>query len=235
MLQRVRWQDVPVRETSSSRAWLSGRAPLTILPAVAEKFLRDALLLGATIDPLGTLALFVALTRDLDLAARRRTARNAILYAGAILLASILLGQVVLTAMHIRLLSLQLAGGLILFLLGLKMVFGGHFASSPEPGHDLAVFPLAVPAIANPGSIMACVLLTDNNAYSIAVQAGTALILVAILGLTYVLMLLAGPIHRFIGDQGAAILTRVMGMILCALSVELVMGAVGAERWLQHP
>jgi multiple antibiotic resistance protein len=199
-----------------------------------EKFLRDAVMLGATIDPLGTLALFVSLTRDLDPAARRRTARNAVLYSAAILITSILLGQVILTAMHVRLLSLQLAGGLILFLLGLKMVVGGHFESSPEPGHDLAVFPLAIPAIANPGSIMACVLLTDNNTYSIAVQAGTTLILVAILAVTYVSMLLAGPIHRAIGDQGAAILTRVMGMILCALSVELVMTAVGAERWLQH-
>ena len=121
-----------------------------------EKFLRDALLLGATIDPLGTLALFVSLTRGLDAATRRRTAGKAVLYSGAILLASVVLGQVVLSAMHVRLLSLQLAGGLILFLLGLKMVFGGHFESSPEPGHDLAVFPLAVPAIANPGSIMAC-------------------------------------------------------------------------------
>ncbi|HEV8631192.1 MAG TPA: MarC family protein, partial [Thermoanaerobaculia bacterium] len=118
-------------------------------------------------------------------------------------------------------------------LLGLKMVFGGHLVSNPEPGHDLGVFPLAVPAIANPGSIMACVLLTDNNRYSIATQAATTLVLVGILLLTYLLMRSAGSIHRVLGDNGAAILTRVMGMLLCALSVELVMAAVGADAWLQ--
>ncbi len=192
-------------------------------------------MLGATIDPVGTLALFVALTPALDKPAKRRAARNALLYSGAILVASILVGQVILTAMHVRLISLQLAGGLILFLLGLKMVFGGHFETTPEAGHDLAVFPLAVPAIANPGSIMACVLLTDNDTYSFAVQAGTTAILLAVLGVTYLLMRLGEPIYRILGNSGTAILTRGIGMILSALSVELVMGAVGARQWLQHP
>ena len=192
-------------------------------------------MLGATIDPLGTLAIFVAVTNDLSAESKRRAALRAVLYAGTILVASVLLGQVLLTAMHVRLVSLQVAGGLILFLLGLKMVFGGHFEAQPESGHDISVFPLAIPAIANPGSIMACVLLTDNNVYSLTVQLGTTLILVAILLITYLLLRISGPIHRIMGENGAAILTRVMGMVLCALSVELVMGAIGAERWLQHP
>jgi len=200
-----------------------------------EKFIRDALMLGATIDPLGTLAIFVAVTRDLASPNRNKVALKAVLYAGIILVASVVVGQILLTAMHIRLVSLQVAGGLILFLLGLKMVFGGHFESQPEAGHDVSVFPLAIPSIANPGSIMACVLLTDNNTYPISTQIGTTAILVGILVLTYLLLRLAEPVHRLTGATGAAILTRVMGMILCALSVELVMAAVGAEAWLQRP
>ena len=200
-----------------------------------EKFIRDALMLGATIDPLGTLAIFVAVTRDLAPQARSKVALKAVLYAGIILVASVVVGQILLTAMHIRLVSLQVAGGLILFLLGLKMVFGGHFESQPEAGHDVSVFPLAIPSIANPGSIMACVLLTDNNTYPISTQIGTTAILLGILVLTYLLLRLAAPVHRLTGATGAAILTRVMGMILCALSVELVMAAVGAEAWLQRP
>ena len=202
---------------------------------MSEKFLRDAILLLATIDPLGTLAIFVTVTLGLDRPAKQRAARKAVLYAGAILVGSVIAGQIVLSAMHIRLLSLQVAGGLILFLLGLKMVFGGHFSSSPEPGHDIAVFPLAVLVIANPGSIMACVLLTDNDTFSISVQLGTTLILVGVLLVTYLLLRLAGPIHHVLGDNGAAILTRVMGILLCALSVELVMVAVGAAGWTQGP
>jgi len=202
---------------------------------VREKFLRDALMLVATIDPLGTLALFVAVAGGLDGAARARVARSAVLYSAVILVAAIVVGQLILTAMHVSLASLQVAGGLILFLLGLKMVFGGHFDSQPEAGHDIAVFPLAIPAIANPGSIMACVLLTDNDTFSIKTQAGTTAILIGVLALTYLLLRAAAPIHRLIGSNGAAILTRVMGMILCALSVELVMAAVGAEAWIHHP
>src|SRR4051794_35165263 len=191
-------------------------------------------MLAATIDPIGTLALFVAVTGEVAEGERRRIALRAVLYAGAVLVASVVVGQIVLSAMHIQLVSLQVAGGLILFVLGLKMVFGGHFETSPESGHDISVFPLAVPAIANPGSIMACVLLTDNEVHSIATQAGTTAILLAILAVTYLLLRFSSPIYRLTGATGAAILTRVMGMVLCALSVELVMDAVGARAWLEH-
>jgi multiple antibiotic resistance protein len=202
---------------------------------VAEKFIRDALMLAATIDPIGALALFVAVTGDLTESERRRVALRSVLYSGAVLVASVVVGQILLGAMHIRLVSLQVAGGLILFVLGMKMVFGGHFETQPESGHDVAVFPLAVPSIANPGSIMACVLLTDNEVYSIATQLGTTAILIGILAVTWLLLRLSGPIYRFTGATGAAILTRVMGMILCALSVELVMEALGVAPWLLHP
>ena len=79
---------------------------------------------------------------------------------------------------------------------------------------------------------MAVILLTDNYTYPIFTQAVTAAITLAVLGVSFVLMLLAGPILRVIGKNGAAILVRVMGMILAALSVELVMDALGLERWI---
>lgn len=78
---------------------------------------------------------------------------------------------------------------------------------------------------------MAIIVLTDNHMYSVPTQAGTTLILLIILGVTYVFMLAATPILRVIGKNGAAILVRVMGMILAALSVELVLGALGLEKW----
>lgn len=199
-----------------------------------DKLVQDALIIWATIDPIGTMALFAALTAHLDRAERRRTAFKAIAYAAAVLLGAIVIGQVILTAMGIRLASFQLGGGIILFLFGLQMIFGpGSQSSRKEPDHDMAVFPLAIPATATPGAILAVILLTDNNVYSVAAQVSTALIMLAVLGITLVLLLAAERIIKVIGINGASILTRVMGMILAALSVELVMNALGVEQWRQ--
>jgi len=196
---------------------------------MTEKFIKDALMLWATIDPVGTLAVFAAVTSHLSAQKRFKTAVKAILYAGIILIGAIVIGQIVLTGMGIQLVSLQVAGGMILFLFGLQMIFGNEFAdtsSDSEPGHDIAVFPLAVPSIASPGAIMAVILLTDNNVYPIEVQVGTTLVMCGILGVAFCFMLAAGPIIKVIGLNGAAILVRVMGMILAALSIELVFEAL---------
>ena len=198
-----------------------------------EKYIRDALLLWTTIDPIGTLSLFAALTAGLTPEIRKRTALKATLYATAILVGSMVIGQILLSGLGVQLVSLQIAGVIILFLFGLQMIFGtaGQPAAQSESGHDLAVFPLAVPSIASPGAIMAIIVLTDNHMYSVSTQMGTTIILLGILGVTYVFMLAATPILRVIGINGAAILVRVMGMILAALSVELVFGALGLEKW----
>ena len=200
---------------------------------LVEKYIRDALMLWTTIDPIGTLSLFAALTAALTDEERKRTALKATLYATAILVGSMVIGQILLGGLGVRLISLQIAGGIILFLFGLQMIFGtaGQPSSQGEQGHDLAVFPLTVPSIASPGAIMAIIVLTDNHLYSVPTQAGTTLILLGILGVTYLFMLAATPILRVIGKNGAAILVRVMGMILAALSVELVLGALGLEQW----
>ena len=199
------------------------------------KIVRDALILVTTVDPIGTLALFAALTGGLDDGRRRRIATRAILYAGAILLAAVLVGQLLLQGLGIRLISLQLAGGAILFLFAVQMIFskdaGTPSGEAPEEGHDLAVFPMAVPSIAGPGAIMAVILLTDNDLYNLPQQAATAGVLVAVLAGTWALMLLSGRVLRVIGRNGSAILVRVMGMLLAALSVELVMNALGVGGW----
>jgi multiple antibiotic resistance protein len=202
---------------------------------MTEKFIRDALILWTTIDPIGTLAIFTAITSKLDAKQRKKTAWKAIVYSAAILLGAIVIGQVLLSAMGIRLLSLQVAGGVILFLFGLQMVFGNGFTNTPtieEPGHDIAVFPLAVPSIATPGAILAVILLTDNHLYSIPIQATTAAILMGILAVTLICMLAATPILKVIGMNGASILVRVMGMILAALSTEFVMEALRIPQWM---
>ncbi len=202
---------------------------------MVERLIQDAFFFFATLDPIGTVMLFAAVAAGLPEAERRRTARRAIIYAAGILLVSVVVGQVLLNALSIRLLSLQVAGGIILFLLGLQMLFSGSDQTSigkPEAGHDIAVFPLAVPSIAGPGAIMAAIVRTDHTVYHLGEQLATAAVLVGTLLLTWLLMLLAGPILRIIGENGATILVRVLGMLLAALSVELVLTALGVAGWV---
>ena len=198
-----------------------------------EKTVRDFMMIWTTVDPIATLALFAGLTASLTRVERRRVARRASIYSAVILVVAVVLGQIILDAMGIRLLSLQVAGGIILFLFGLQMLFGNvdQETGTAEEGRDLAVFPLAVPAIAGPGAIMAVILLTDNDVYSVAQQAMTAAVLLVVLALNYLLLLASDGVLRVIGRQGAAILVRVMGIILAALSVELVLKALSIGSW----
>lgn len=199
-----------------------------------DKYIQDALILWATIDPIGTLAIFVAQTSHLSQADRRRVAFRVVAYATSVLLGAILVGQLILTGMGISLVSFQLAGGIILFLFGLQMIFGSPSSKMrTEPDHDVAVFPLAIPATATPGAILAVILLTDNHIFPIAVQAGTALITVGIMAVTLLILLFSGRIIAVIGMNGASILTKIMGMILAALSVELAINALGVDQWLE--
>lgn len=193
-----------------------------------NKIIHDALMIWVTIEPIGTVVLFAALTSGLSPTERRKTATRAIIYSAIVLLSAILVGQIILTAMHIQLISLQIAGGIILFLFGLQMIFGQTATafSQSEAGHDMAVFPLAIPSIVGPESIMVVILLTDNYLYSITTQAITAGVMLSVLAVTYVLMLLAEHLLRLIGKNGAAILERIMGIILATLSVDLIVDAV---------
>lgn len=193
-----------------------------------NKIVHDALMIWVTIEPIGTVVLFAALTSGLSPTERRKTATRAIIYSAIVLLSAILVGQIILTAMHIQLISLQIAGGIILFLFGLQMIFGQTATafSQSEAGHDIAVFPLAIPSIVGPESIMVVILLTDNYLYSITTQAITAGVMLSVLAVTYLLMLLAEHLLRLIGKNGAAILERIMGIILATLSVDLIIDAI---------
>jgi multiple antibiotic resistance protein len=201
------------------------------------KISKDFATIWTTIDPIGNVAIFAALTASLTRAERRRTALRATVYAAVILVVAVVAGQIILDAIGIHLHSLKVAGGIILFLFGLQMLFGrmDEKAGAPEAGRDLAVFPLAVPSIAGPGAMMAVILLTDNDVYTVAEQAQTGVVLLVVLLLTYILLLFSDAILRIIGRSGAAILVRVMGIILCSLAVEIVLTTLGVASWAPVP
>jgi len=197
------------------------------------KISKDFATVWTTIDPIGNVALFAGLTASLTASERRRTAFKAVLYATLILIGAGTVGQVVLDAIGIHMHSLKVAGGIILFLFGVQMLFGkmDKMERSPEEGRDLAVFPLAVPAIAGPGAMMAVIVLTDNDVYTVPERLETGVVLLVVLFMTYILLLFSEAILRVIGRQGASVLVRVMGLILCSLAVEIVLTALGVGGW----
>ena len=123
------------------------------------KVCKDFATIWTTIDPIGNVALFAGLTALLTRKERHLTALRACIYATIILVVAMTAGQVILDAIGIHMHSLKVAGGIILFLFGVQMLFGkmDKAERSPEEGRDLAVFPLAVPAIAGPGAMMAVI------------------------------------------------------------------------------
>ncbi len=199
-----------------------------------DEIIREAVTLFVVIDPIGTVPLFLAVTKGLSPPERRWVAVRGTLIAAGILLGFIVGGQVLLRAMDIHLYAFQIAGGIVLFVFGLKMIF--ETESKPETGtprdkREVAVFPLAVPSIAGPGAMMAVVLLTDDDRHSVGEQAVTTVIMFLILLLTLGLLLAAGVIQRLIGETGANIVSRVMGLILTSLAVETVLAGLKAYGW----
>ena len=191
----------------------------------------DFVTLWVTIDPLGTVPLYLSVTKHLPAKERKRAAMRATIISFFLLAAFLYLGQMILNVMRIELLSFQIAGGIILFLFALSMIFAKENPNDapPDKGHDVAVFPLAMPSIATPGALLSVVVLTDNNTHSLLQQTMTCGVMVLVLVATLVLMLLGDRILTLIGRSGANILSRVMGLILSAVAVQMVYSAMKGE------
>ena len=167
---------------------------------------------------------FTALTSRISRKDRRKTAFRSVLVSGIVLLAFLGLGQILLEALSIRLVAFEIAGSIVLFLFGLQMFFapvsGAPEDGSGYSGHDVAIFPLAMPAIASPGAILAVILATENSTNPLPMQLASAGSLLVVLGITLALLLLADPINRIMGKSGEKVLVRISGLILTALACE---------------
>ncbi len=190
--------------------------------------------LWAVIDPVGTVPVYLSQTHHLTAKQRRLVALKAVSIATGVLLFFLIAGQLLLEAMQIPLPAFQAAGGLVLLLFALSMIFG---ESKPDQETklsqdlsksdlaNLAVYPLAIPSIASPGAMMAIVMLTDNHRNSFLDQGMTAGVMIFVLLITLLLLLGATHIQKWIGNVGAAIISRVMGLILAAVALNnLLMG-----------
>ena len=194
---------------------------------MTEALLTAFITFFTVIDPIGTIPVFIAVTSPVDKADRKKIAFKAAFVAAGVLLFFIALGELILNAIKIPLPTFQIAGGIVLFLFALTMIFG-ESKPDEELSHikkkdDKAIFPLAMPSLASPGAILAAILLTENSKYAIEDQLMTAVMMLIVIAIALVLMLLSTRIFKYIGNSGAAIISRVMGLILSAVAVANVL------------
>lgn len=190
------------------------------------------LTLFVIIDPVGLSSLFLVITDGQSRQRRRSTALRAVLIAMVILLVFLFVGEPLLRYIGVSIDALRIAGGLLLFKLAFDMVLGRRERQTEdeeEEAHqrdDVAVFPLAIPLIAGPGAFATILVLATeiNNQPEYLAILIAALLLVLLC--VYVGFRLATPIHKALGDTGTAVITRVLGIILAALAVQLVIDSV---------
>jgi multiple antibiotic resistance protein len=204
---------------------------------LAGLFLSSLVTFFVVIDPLGCAPIYAGLTAGASNANARAMAIRAVTVAAAILFVFALFGQGILAALGISLDSFRIAGGIMLFLIALEMVFekrtqrredrAQKIIETPEV-EDVSIFPMAMPMIAGPGSIASLMLLMSRGhgiARTLVILAAMAVILALTLGA----LLAAGPLMRFMGQKIEAVITRLLGVLLAALAAQFVIDGIRAS------
>jgi multiple antibiotic resistance protein len=189
------------------------------------------------VDPIALAPLFVALTRGMDEAHRRTVALRACLIAVVLLTLFGLLGDKILAGIGISMPAFKISGGILLFITALDMLFERRTqrreGQQIDPNHDPSVFPLATPLIAGPGAFTTMILLVNNAPTSgiphiLAIHGVMVLVVIS----AYLFFLAAGLIERALGRTGIIVITRLLGMLLAALSVQFVLDGIRGTGFL---
>ena len=185
----------------------------------------------ATIGPVDVAAMFAVLSADMTEKERRSAALRATMVASIILLVFALIGNQIITYLGISMAALRTAGGILLLLVAIDMVFairsGGTSTTESETKearkkNDIAVFPVATPLIAGSGSMSAAILLTTGEGAEMANLIVTIAAMLSVIMLTLLAMLGATSLNRVLGITGMQAITRVLGVLLCALAVQFI-------------
>jgi multiple antibiotic resistance protein len=201
---------------------------------MSETMISALTTLLVTVDPPGLAPLFLGLTQGMTRAQRQQVAIRGSVMGFAILTVFALFGASILGALGISMGAFRIAGGLMLFAIAFEMIFEKRNerkekttgdAITKDHIHNLAVFPLAIPLIAGPGAISATVLISGTmEGWGGKLQ--LIAVIAVVLGLVFVSLYLAERLNRFLGVTGRALLTRLLGVLLAALSVQFVVDGV---------
>ncbi|MDD7835340.1 MULTISPECIES: MarC family protein [Paenarthrobacter] len=179
-------------------------------------------------DPPGTVPIFMSLTAQLSAKDRNRSAFQALLVATGVIVLFAIFGQSILNYMHISLAALQGAGGLLLVLIALQLLTGNTSGEENAAKYkNVAFVPLGTPLMAGPGAIVAVMVFvqqsTELSDY-LAVGTGIAVVLASL----YLAMRFAGVVQRVLGENGVELVTRIAGLLLSAIAVQMIADSVTA-------
>lgn len=197
---------------------------LVDLPFLASVFVT----LFVIIDPPGIIPIFMALTSTMTHQQRHRTALVAVGVAVLIITLFALFGQWILNYMHISLPALQFSGGLLLLLIALQLLAGKEEEMGSSEGVNVALVPLGMPLLGGPGAIVAVMLFVQQAEGSVPHLVAMVLAMVAMAVLMYVFMRFSGIIARLIGQGGVTLVTRISGVLLAAISTQMIFDSLQA-------
>ena len=193
-----------------------------------HNFLSAFVLLLLVLDPLGSLPIFISVMRNVAPERRRAVALREAAIAFGVLLAFMFAGQGFLNLMHLSERSLEVAGGVILLIIAIKMIFASGselYAVEGEPREPL-IFPLAVPLLAGPSAMATVLLLASRQPERMAQWAGALTMAMAVSALV---LLLADRIRKWIGSRVVSAVEKLMGLVLTAIAVEMILA--GLKRY----
>lgn len=181
-------------------------------------------------DPPGTVPIFLGLTSAMTRKQRNRAARQAILVAFGVIVSFAIFGQQLLNYLHISLAALQGSGGLLLLLIAMELLTGK--AEEPQPSGNakvnVALVPLGTPLLAGPGAIVATMVFVQQSDGTFADWTAITLGVIAVHICLYLSMRFANVIHRILKESGTLLVTRIAGLLLAAIAVQLIADAVTA-------
>lgn len=196
-------------------------------------YLKTALVtMFVALDPPGLAAIFLTLTAHMTQAERTFTAYRSVVIAFAILAASALGGKALLASLSIGIPAFKIAGGLLLFMIAVEMVFEKREARKSqsataedpahEPPHRIAAFPLAIPMMAGPGAITATILQADAAHGNFLNMLGLMGVLLIVIASCLLVFLMANRIDKLLGITGRIVLSRLLGVVLAALAIQII-------------
>lgn len=186
--------------------------------------------LFVVMDPVGLVPLFLALTQGMTAQARRTIGLRACVIAAVMLFVFGVAGETILNVIGISMPAFRIAGGILLFLTALDMLFERRTQrranKTTEPEHDPSVFPLATPLIAGPGTIASMILLNGQMGGTWAATGVVIALMLSVILITFAFFLVATPLEKILGRTGTLVVTRLLGMLLAALSVQFVIDGI---------
>jgi len=206
-----------------------------------NKFLEVFIPLFIIVNPSSTIALFSAITSNYKDIARKKLAKNAVMYSAILLLIFAFAGSAILEYLRIEIYSLRIAGGILLAIVGLDMTRRGQQFGETPPGKeqkaDYAIVPLAMPSLAGPGAITVIIVSMKNLTSTPSNLEWYIAIILAILAITltmmitYIIFLSSKYVIRVLGKKGMDAFTRIMGLLTVAIAIQFMFTAI--QSWLQ--